>query len=112
SISATMTSYGVLPGSRQGKERPFGVNQERSRLRNQEIRLTDSGEISYGTRTGCPTRLIPILYGGPPYRLQGRHCFLKCSKTYLQHYRTCFTAESFTLARARASHSTGEFVSR
>src|SRR6266567_1265551 len=42
------------------------------------------------------------------------YCFLKWSKTYLQHLRTCFIAESFTLSaeRARASHSTGEFVSR
>src|SRR5947209_15538351 len=41
-------------------------------------------------------------------------CFLKCSKTYLQHLRTCFNAESFTLSaeRASASRSTGEFVSR
>src|SRR5258708_31270508 len=46
-------------------------------------------------------------------RIEHLHvCFLKCSKTYLQHCRTCFTAESFTLARARASRSTGEFVSR
>src|SRR2546423_5217668 len=41
-------------------------------------------------------------------------CFLKCSKTYLRHLRTCFIAESFTLfaKRASASRSTGEFVSR
>ena len=39
-------------------------------------------------------------------------CFLKCSKTCLQHCRTCFTADRFTLERARAFRSTGEFVSR
>src|SRR5712692_9352179 len=41
-------------------------------------------------------------------------CFLQCSKTYLQHLRSCFNAESFTLeaSRASASRSTGEFVSR
>ena len=41
-------------------------------------------------------------------------CFLKCSKTYLQHLRSCFNAESFTLdaSRASASHSTGEILSR
>src|SRR5947209_16151980 len=34
----------------------------------------------------------------------GKHhiCFLKCSKTCLQHCRTCFTADRFTLERARA----------
>ena len=42
------------------------------------------------------------------------YCFLKCSKTYLQHLRTCFIAGSFTLdaSRASASRSTGEFLSR
>jgi hypothetical protein len=41
-------------------------------------------------------------------------CFLKCSKTCLQHPRTCFIAESFVLSaeNTRASRSTGEFVSR
>src|SRR5712691_4969517 len=41
-------------------------------------------------------------------------CFLKCSKTYLQHRRTCFIASSFTLYsyNASAARSTGEFLSR
>src|SRR6266516_7738519 len=42
------------------------------------------------------------------------NCFLKCSKTYIRHFRTCFIAESFTLDASRASafRSTGEFLSR
>src|SRR5260221_9753526 len=75
-FSVSTTTLGTLPGSRQGKERPFRANQERSRLRNQEIRLTASGEISYGARTGCPTRLIPFLDGRPPHRLHGRYSLL------------------------------------
>ena len=56
------------------------------------------------------------LLGNEPFgsRELSLPCFLKCSKTYLQHLRTCFIAGSFTLdaSRASASRSTGEFLSR
>src|SRR5712692_5416480 len=55
-----MTSYGVLPGSRQGKVRPSRANQERSRLRNQGMCSISAGASSQGARAGCPTRLIKL----------------------------------------------------
>ncbi len=62
-ISATTTSYGVLSGSRQGKDRPFRANQERRRLRNQEMRSTASNGSSHGVYPGCSITLIPSWLG-------------------------------------------------
>ena len=57
------TSYGVLSGSRQGKDRPFRANQERRRLRNQEMRSTASNGSSHGVYPGCSITLIPSWLG-------------------------------------------------
>src|SRR5947208_7433553 len=78
-ISATTTSYGVLSGSRQGKERPFRLNQERSRLRNQGMRSSTSDGSSPDVCPGCPITFLPFLERKPPHLCHRQgfsvHCF-------------------------------------
>src|SRR2546426_4566396 len=101
-----LVAHPVGSGSRQGKDRPLRLNQERSRLRNQGMRSTASNESSDGMYPGRLITITPSQAGSHTTVVPGgvTLCSLVCFLDRSPPARICGHQGDDLLAHKRLRH--------